>query len=330
MDSSILMSLRNEEGYIVIDSIESKVEQKEEIKGRRNKKWFIFDDSNILFKETNENTYEEYAEMLATEIFRQVGFETADYDLAILHGKKGVISRDFLKKGELIISGKTILKNYGEILNENLLNEPINSTYNTLIDIENALKIYTSDIKKTMKQLDLLFSIDCIMSQSDRHWRNWSIILSQINSSMRLAPQYDSSAICRFQLSKSNIAKYLRIVKRSKYEAQKRMIEYDMYSAGFDKTYLLRYDREKDNLAGVQLLEEAYSKEKSRFEYIIRMLPKKIDLDLAVETVEKRINSEIPKECKEWFCKVIEFNLQEINKVVALNINSRGGVNHER
>ncbi len=77
--------------------------------GSRNKMWF--NNSSYMFKEIWNDSYEDYAELIASELAKEFGIPSAYYDLAIYQGKNGVITKNFVNEdiGEELIIGKDIV-----------------------------------------------------------------------------------------------------------------------------------------------------------------------------------------------------------------------------
>lgn len=92
-------------GYVIPDELESH--------GKRNKFWF--NDWKYLFKEIYEGTYENYAELISSEIASYLGIPCAKYDLAINGDKEGVITENFINESigeELILASDMINEVY--------------------------------------------------------------------------------------------------------------------------------------------------------------------------------------------------------------------------
>ena len=113
-----------------------------------------------------------YNELIAYELACGFGFTAVDYDLAIIGNKKGVISKNFRKKGATYISGEELLRSCGYNDDDN----------NNLEDLWDALEIRYSNypnkkeiVEKLMGKLVDLFEFDVITCQDDRHSANWEI-----------------------------------------------------------------------------------------------------------------------------------------------------------
>ena len=81
----------------------------EETKGARNKFWF--NNYEYLFKEIYSNSYEDYAEIIASDLAAFLGIPCASYDLAIYNNRKGVISKNFVNEdeGDELIQGTEVI-----------------------------------------------------------------------------------------------------------------------------------------------------------------------------------------------------------------------------
>ncbi len=138
----------------------------EETIGARNKFWF--NNYEYLFKEIYNNTYEDYAELIASELASFLNISCASYDLALFNGKKGVITKNFVNEdaGFELISGtevinevyqkyicplKAICKTYKEIVCRNkepkiILKELMKLYKNSLINSKVLEEINIKDI----------------------------------------------------------------------------------------------------------------------------------------------------------------------------------------
>lgn len=194
----LLEQLRNSEGRIDISkgiSDNKVIIDEEETKGARNKFWF--NNYDYLFKEIYSNSYEDYAEIIASELAGFLGISCAFYDLAIYNDRKGVITKNFVNEdaGDELVSGTEIInevyqkyinplhavcKKYEEISNssddkkivlERLVNLYENSLINsTLLDhlkkedlndlSEEMVDYYLYEFNLVMDDIKEMYSID--------------------------------------------------------------------------------------------------------------------------------------------------------------------------
>lgn len=163
---------------------------------RKNKKWFLIDDDEYLFKGSS-GPFEEIKEIINELISSQLNILTAEYDLAIYRGAKGVITKDF-SNGKHI---KTMLSLLCEI--NNLRNDLY--TY--------ILALYTKGlneeyIKRNLKIWLYNHILDIFTCQRDRHFKNIAIF----NDDLMPTPRYDS---CGSFLTISKYAKINNFVNSS-------------------------------------------------------------------------------------------------------------------
>jgi len=151
----------------------------------------IYEYDKWFFKETRLNSYEDYTELFAEEIFKYFGINNTFYDLATLDNKKGVISYDFRNNNEYVVAKDII----SEVINSDNINEIIK--YNNINSLRFILEEYTKkhnlkiDIKSTIKSLEKLILIDMLLLQNDRNPNNYGFIIK--NNELVLTRVFDNS-----------------------------------------------------------------------------------------------------------------------------------------
>lgn len=101
VDGRINISKGIEDGIII--------KNEEENEGARNKFWF--NDYQYMFKEIYKDSFEDYAELISSEIAKELKINCANYDLAIFQNRYGVITENFVNEndGEELVSGTEII-----------------------------------------------------------------------------------------------------------------------------------------------------------------------------------------------------------------------------
>lgn len=141
-----------------------------------------------------------YNELVAEEIAKDFNIPCVSYDLAILNGFKGVISRNYKKNNVKYINALTLLENsfngYYEIdLDLDKYNN-LDSIWTFLDycykDRENKLDI----THHLMKQIVNMFLFDILSCQYDRHLLNWEIMEEQDNINTSLL--FDNERILKY------------------------------------------------------------------------------------------------------------------------------------
>ena len=158
-------------------------------------------ESSILLKiKYNKETYyfkyndyyNPYNELLVGELANDFNLPIVSYDLAILHGKKGVISKSFRKNDASYIPGEDLLIDFGcnllETENHNLENiwDALEYRYHNNPNKRNI-------IESIMNGVVSLFMFDILVCQNDRHASNWEI--EEFWDHANIAPIYDNESI---------------------------------------------------------------------------------------------------------------------------------------
>lgn len=281
-------------------------------KGRKEKHWLEKDGVKYLFK-TGASNYEVWAELFASEIGKQCGFNVAEYDLAFYQGQYGVVTKSFLKNNELIISGESIIKFYKTITLENNMTDEIGN-YNSIENILMAMGLFCglNNCIDVLDDLVKMWCFDGLLMESDRNETNWSII--QNGNQYRLAPIYDCSTMARMN---NNIRDLLNGTRS--YGDIARMID--------NITYQLTFHKDDETNTFLPYFEEFCRKYAEKSDEIMKAF-QKIDISKAIETIENRINTgitdeqriEFPWEAHIWLEKTINFRL---NDMISIHNNSK-------
>ena len=104
-------SLRQNGRINISAGIDNQMIKKDEVESHGARSKFWFNDWNYLYKETFQESYEDYAELIASELAKTLGIACAEYDLAEYCGRRGIITKNFVdeEKGEELISGYEII-----------------------------------------------------------------------------------------------------------------------------------------------------------------------------------------------------------------------------
>ena len=137
-----------------------------------------------------------YNELVACEIADDLGISHVEYDLAIIGGFKGLISKNFRLSNVNYISGKDFLIN-----NHPLGKESNIANLNNLEDIWIALEEYYKRnskyhniVSRVMKQIVNMFIFDMLTGQVDRGYSNWWF-LEYPDGKLHLQPLFDNVRI---------------------------------------------------------------------------------------------------------------------------------------
>lgn len=306
--------MKRENGYLILTDFKVLDNFK---KGRKKKEWLEKDGKVYLFK-TGASNYEIWAELIASEIIKQCGYDAAEYDVALYGGEVGVISPNFLKSNETIISGDVILDFYRKILLEN---NRSTDDLNNIESIMNAMKYYTKDrIERSalFEKLVFLWSFDNLFFESDRNPTNWSIIKDEVTEDYRFSPIYDSSTICRFNNNVTDLLNNARF-------------NGDLNNLFKDITPQLYFSKKEKGNHFFKTFNNLTKNNPQLAKKIITAL-NKINIEKAITTIENRLNyNSIGKKVKfPWAAKmilekvVIDDRLDILNSVVAKELGYEG------
>lgn len=291
-------------GYLIVTEYK---ELEKYIKGRKEKKWIEIAGKTYLFK-TGSINYETLAELISSEIIKQCGYEAAEYDVAYVGGQFGLLSPNFLKEGETIISGDNLLEFYRKVLLEN--DKPIGNL-NSIQSIIGALKYFSNNkIKEDeiFEKLAFLWCFDNLFLESDRNPTNWSIIENGINGEYRFAPIYDSSTICRFNNNIKDIVDRLRFSGDVNYLFK-------------DINPQLKFYENEENNHFFETFKKFVSTYPKTAEKIMKAL-NKINIEKAIKDIEEKLNTNSNKEVRiPWEAQyiidkvVINYRLPIMNEI---------------
>lgn len=235
-------SYRNENGYIVLDKIKDKNIINKPVFGSRKKYWMNLNDTIVLFK-VNQKDGEDIKEMINQEISNYLGIPSASYDLAIMDGKKGVITLPFITGNDLFLPVLLLMFQSKSVGNSN----DILSVYKALCEndatndeLSNIMRMYFAN------QVQDIFTF-----QYERNIENSGIILGnkeflpgiRFDSSGSFLKFYDGIKINKFLL-RSDRKEY--VYKRG-WGRTKLKITPTKISNSLDEFIIFRYDEKMKN-----------------------------------------------------------------------------------
>ena len=299
--------IRDNEGRIILDNLK---EVDYYTEGRKPKIW-LSDGQNLYLFKMHAMNYENYAELIASELAKQCGLETATYDLAIYKGKTGIVTPSFLKENDIIISGEEILSDGTKIAKRNNLGITLTNSLDSIVIALNLRYSFTN-IDEIVYSLLCMWCFDFLISESDRNVNNWSIISNK--NGIKLAPIYDCSTMAFLN---NDISSYMN-----------RLYSYNSILNMLDSLKItLHYCKELTDaplLVGFEeLCKQDFIYEKPIIEKLMNM-----NVGEAIKSIEERHNKnklgdkvfEIPALVGIWVEKVIELRKKDmmntLNKVI--------------
>ncbi len=307
-----LEQYRDEEGFINLDSLNLEfTEASREKVGReeRLKNWVNFAGTQVLLKGecmvNGKRNGSIYAELIIEELAKQAGFSSAYYDLIKINGQRGVLSKKMYqgRHGDLIslyslIGDTKIQEEYPEISDYLEVEEKL---YKSLKE-EGIEKSKRKQIIQDYRKQNAFFIMICAV---DKHTENLSVF-SYINPEnkqreLELSCVYDSEEALLLDTDLETLQKILK----HGLGLQKNVDMLDSKISVLKGNYTSLWKNTLDTLLEdddvYDFVAEAYNK---------------INIDKAIEAVEKKIKAPIPTVVRTTAKYVFQFRQKEIEKIL--------------
>jgi hypothetical protein len=277
----------------------------EQLKGRKPKLSLEKNGQKFIFKYGAIN-YEIWSELIAEEIGKQIGIEMAHYEVAVCNGIYGVITPNFLGKNELIISSNNLKQIINSMFDENNIKEYLAG--NSIDYIVNSAYVFDKkiDVQEMTNELLLRWAFIMLIMESDKNETNISFIKG--NKGIRLSPDYDNSSMARLN---ENINNLLDEMKKGDFDIHKFTDEIKNTFGLTDESTGLFWN---DFTIFARDCPEICASCLEKFE--------NIDIDKAIENVEKNNDVTVPWEVKYWLPKMINTRFQDM-KAISRNVNNK-------
>lgn len=169
--------------------------------GSKNKFWFAYEDALWLFKQARDNTGEDWAEKVASEIARCVHVEAARVELAQYLEHRGSASLSFVAKEENLVHGNEILG--GQIFGYDR-QKKLKQSDHTVDNIVAAVSKLVEGAQwyhEILKDLSRYIVLDALICNTDRHHENWGFLMTYrqetpttVSVNLRMAPSFDHAS----------------------------------------------------------------------------------------------------------------------------------------
>lgn len=169
--------------------------------GSKEKFWFARDDGEWLFKKARQNTGEDWAEKLGSEVAQLLEIRAARVELSSFAGQRGSASKSFVQSGENLAHGNEILA--GSIVGYDR-NKQLHQSDHTLANISAAVKklvVSPAASEEIFRDLCGYFVLDALICNTDRHHENWGLLsfFTQLDPALtvtdiRVAPSFDHAS----------------------------------------------------------------------------------------------------------------------------------------
>ena len=191
--------------------------------GSKAKFWVMLDGQLWLFKEARENTGEDWAEKVAAQLAKLVGFDAADVELAVFSGRVGCVCKSFidLKQGEGLVHGNEILAGHVTGYDrEKRFKQSDHTLGNIVTAIQSVFEGKNAD--SVLARLARYVVFDALIGNTDRHHENWGLKLSfdaeKKTQLVSVAPSFDHASSLGRELrdearadilARNGVAKYI-------------------------------------------------------------------------------------------------------------------------
>jgi hypothetical protein len=180
--------------------------------GSKPKFWFKRDGENWLFKEARENTGEDWAEKVASEIAHLLGLPSHHADLAVWQGKRGCAVKSFLTSNHcVLIHGNELLGGFISGYDKEKQWRQADHTFENIVHvIENLFRRETARRAAAARMVGYLM-FDALVGNTDRHHQNWGVVLERKpeSISLNLAPTFDHASSLGRELTDETRSRHL-------------------------------------------------------------------------------------------------------------------------
>lgn len=189
-----------DEPFPIIEVRQSKRRDVEQL-GSKPKFWFDHEGEKWLFKEARENTGEDWAEKIASELAEAMGLPTHRVELASYQGRPGCAVRSFLGPNQMLVHGNEVLG--GMITGYDKLKQRGQSDHTFDRIVEVLGRLFPVDKLRTVaaSRMAGYLVLDALIGNSDRHHENWGIVVEprklhegRLELTVQLAPTFDHAS----------------------------------------------------------------------------------------------------------------------------------------
>lgn len=318
-----LEQFRDSKGFIDlslagIDITSSQNELSREMVGndKRIKNWVDFQGKKALIKgepEDKEQDYGIYAELIVEEICKELGIETAHYDLVKMRDEAGNTVLGVLSESVVDLDKGEYLESLHDIIGD----QPGHYT-DYMVDYEFTVEklgeallkdgIEESEVEKIIREYKKRLAFTISVLDEDKHSENISFIRQIVDGKIqiRLSPSFDSEASLMLPTDIETAQMYLDDIELLESGASsidpKIGVRKGIDEGGLDVVWM-------DTFEELCVDDDVY-------DYWDNVLREPLDMDEIFERVEKRINARLPEEAKLLAKYAYQARNKEIQKVM--------------
>lgn len=314
-----------ENGYINIDRYLRDNPGKEVLRENRGSKerekdWIdIHGKSSLLRTEMIKDadnvpmTYSIYAELIIEELAKQVGIECAHYDLIVYKGEYGVLSENVIENpNESMTTIQDIMISLG--MRKKNDNVAMPTDVNEIFDVFKELSKYENIDKVMLQNLNLSLAkiaiFDTFTMATDRHMENLALIYSGSDngSSVRISPIFDNECSLMLDMRKDEVDELIashddRL--ETYVELQNQLI------------VVPDEEKEEENLDWEDLLYYFCDNSDHCMDFAAKCY-NQMDVKKAIENVESRINTKLPKNLDNFLTRAFFFRKEKIRNILGI------------
>jgi hypothetical protein len=170
--------------------------------GSKPKFWFKLEEEDWLFKEARENTGEDWAEKIASEIASLLELPTHHVELAIYEGKRGCAVKSFLDPSkQVLVHGNELLGGFITGYDKEKHWGQSDHTFDNIVAVLENLFPEGKPRRAAASRMVGYLVLDALIGNIDRHHQNWGAVLeARVNEegkrllSLSLAPTFDHAS----------------------------------------------------------------------------------------------------------------------------------------
>jgi excisionase family DNA binding protein len=202
LETTQISERENDKDFDILDISDVEPIQDEQM-GTKRKFWFETENWQFLFKVGRDNTGDNWAEKVASELCELIRLPHAEYELAVWRKAKGVVSPTFVPVGAQLRPGNEILARimHGYEVKKRYKQRKhlLRLVMAIMEDKELKLPIYWSGLDGIHSAADVFVGylmLDAWIANQDRHHENWAHIVVPKGGtrSIHLAPSYDHAS----------------------------------------------------------------------------------------------------------------------------------------
>ncbi len=267
----------------------------------RLKNWVDFRGKKALLRGEVVDNYSIYAELIVEEIAKQIGIETAHYDLIKIKDENGIENFGVLSESIIDLDKEQLISLHDligdEPESEDIMDEidfeastRYQFTKSKLIERLNLAGYSEEDINQILLDYDKRLVFYLSVLDTDKHPENISFVKEKKgNSKIRLSPNYDSefSLLLEYEkeMGKIFVEQPFGVEMEAEVKDPKIGIIVRKEDGGWNEMW-------KDTLEKLIENDDVY-------DYYNNHIRRKIDMDIILKRVEDRIHVELPKVVKE-------------------------------